>query len=488
MASFQDSIRTFINDKLNNATNNPLVQSGTTFKLYNRYEVEDQDFYDFVLDSIDWNTEGSTGVPANNVVVEYEDKEHNTQLGQYTLEQVEYIPCILEAFTGEFQPLEFVRNVSYTIPLTFYINETFNRKLENKIIEAVEIFQDKIRGKIELIYNHSVLINHSDITPLTGIIDFNGTIFREYQVILYMDAIQTILPTKETQPFFGNQIEYRLKIDGVLLLNNVPQKFRVYPVAVNSVRSNEIHMFQKFSTTETNEYEMQSIPNESAFTIELTFLYTGDSFTKFLYQQRYEQEELRKVTLEVKYPAMVGDTQYPVEKDFIIESIGGSESVGEKILLTMVLRPVSDIYTVDYVPEVEEPTEPIEPEEPTEPEEPVSPPLESSTLTVTVQNVGGTNVYFIDGVEKPELSLLTNNIYVFDQSHTSNTNHPIAFKDLSSAQLPYTQGVVSTGTPGTAGAKTTFTVPPNVPSILRYYCTVHGNAMGNTITFTFGGL
>jgi hypothetical protein len=103
-------------------------------------------------------------------------------------------------------------------------------------------------------------------------------------------------------------------------------------------------MFQKFSTSTNNEYEMKSIPNESAFTIELTFLYTGDAFSKFLYQQRYEQEELRKVTLEVKYPAMIGDTQYPIENEFIIESIGGTESVGEKILLTMVLRPVSEVF------------------------------------------------------------------------------------------------------------------------------------------------
>lgn len=344
MASFQDFIRLFLQEKLNNATNNPLVQSGTVFKLYNRYEIENQDFYDFVLDSIDWDTEGSTGVAADNVVVEFEGEEYNTQLGEYTLEQINYIPSIIESFMGEFQPLNFIRNVSYTIPLTFYINETFNRELDNKIIEAVEIFQDKIRGNAQIIYNHNVLLNHSDITPLTGIVDFNGTIFREYQVMIYMEAVKTVLPANSTTPFFGNEIEYRLTIDGVFVTNNVPTKFRVHPVGVTTVRSNELHMFQKFNTINTDEYEMKSIPNESAFTVELTFLYTGDSFTKFLYQQRYEQEEPVKVNLEVTYPSMVGDTQIPISNDYLIESIGGTESVGDKIMLTIVLRPVSEVF------------------------------------------------------------------------------------------------------------------------------------------------
>lgn len=342
MPSFQDSIRVFLNGKLNNETNNPLVQSGTTFKLYNRYEIEEQNFYDFVLNSIDWEDTNTNS--ENNVVVEFEGQEYNTQLGQYNLQQVEYIPCIIESFMGEFEPLKFIRNVAYTIPVTFYINETFNRELNNKIIEAVEVFQDKIRGQVELIYDHNVLLNHSDITPLTGVIDFNGTVFREYQVIIYMDAIKTVLPTNTIQPFFGNEIEYRFTIDGLFIQNGTPQKFRVYPVAVSSVRSNELHMFQKFNTTVTDQYEMKSLPNESAFTIELTFLYTGDSFTKFLFLERYAQQEPRTVVLEVKYPVMAGDTQTPIEREYVIESIGGNESVGDKITFTMILRPVSEVY------------------------------------------------------------------------------------------------------------------------------------------------
>ena len=70
--------------------------------------------------------------------------------------------------------------------------------------------------------------------------------------------------------------------------------------------------------------------------------------------------------------------------------------------------------------------------------------------------------------------------YVFDQSAGTNINHPLRFKDASGAS--YTDGVVVTGTPGQAGAKVEFTVPAGAPDSLRYYCSVHGNAMGNTIT------
>ena len=59
-------------------------------------------------------------------------------------------------------------------------------------------------------------------------------------------------------------------------------------------------------------------------------------------------------------------------------------------------------------------------------------------------------------------------------------NHPLRFKDGDGNT--YSNGVVVTGTPGQAGAKAEFTVPSDAPSSLRYYCTVHGNAMGNTIT------
>ncbi len=104
------------------------------------------------------------------------------------------------------------------------------------------------------------------------------------------------------------------------------------------------------------------------------------------------------------------------------------------------------------------------------------------TYTVTVTNPGSGNVFVLDGSNAPTISLFRGNTYIFDQSDSSNTGHPIAFKD--SGGSAYTTGISSTGTPGSSGAKTTFEVASDAPSSLRYYCTVHGNGMGNTITVT----
>ena len=104
----------------------------------------------------------------------------------------------------------------------------------------------------------------------------------------------------------------------------------------------------------------------------------------------------------------------------------------------------------------------------------------SKTYTVTVANVGGVNIFRLDGVNNPAITLTRGFTYIFDQSDSSNATHPLAFKNGSSA---YTTGVTVTGTAGQAGAKVTFVVPDDAPATgLRYYCTTHGNAMGNTIT------
>jgi len=105
---------------------------------------------------------------------------------------------------------------------------------------------------------------------------------------------------------------------------------------------------------------------------------------------------------------------------------------------------------------------------------------ESVTRNVTVQNVSGQNYFFIDTIQAPTLTLEKGKTYIFDQSNNTNTNHPLAFKDASGN--PYTTGITSTGQAGQAGANVTYVVPPDAPSSLRYYCTVHGNNMGNTIT------
>ena len=98
------------------------------------------------------------------------------------------------------------------------------------------------------------------------------------------------------------------------------------------------------------------------------------------------------------------------------------------------------------------------------------------TYVVTV--AGG--VFVLDGVNNPAIEMFRGNTYIFDVSDSSVAGHPLAFKDGSGNS--WTTGVTTTGTAGQAGAKVTFEVPSTAPSSMRYYCTVHGNSMGNTIT------
>lgn len=97
--------------------------------------------------------------------------------------------------------------------------------------------------------------------------------------------------------------------------------------------------------------------------------------------------------------------------------------------------------------------------------------------------VSGGNAFVLDGTTKPQLTLLKGFTYVFDTSDNTNSGHQIAFKEGAGGSA-YTTGVTNTGTLGQAGSKTTFVVPANAPDALYYYCTSHGEGMGNTITTT----
>jgi hypothetical protein len=100
-----------------------------------------------------------------------------------------------------------------------------------------------------------------------------------------------------------------------------------------------------------------------------------------------------------------------------------------------------------------------------------------TTKTFVVEVVGG--VFQIDGVSRPALTFHESQTYIFDQSHVSNTGHPIAFAEAVNGGTPYATGVTSVGTPGQAGAKTTFKVSVGAPSNLFYYCVNHPSTMGS---------
>jgi hypothetical protein len=110
--------------------------------------------------------------------------------------------------------------------------------------------------------------------------------------------------------------------------------------------------------------------------------------------------------------------------------------------------------------------------------------VQTFNITTVPNPAGAGAIYQVDGVNNPILNLVRGGIYTFIQSNSSNTNHPIAFKDSNGSV--YTVGVVSTGVPGQPGAQTVFTVAANAPTALRYFCITHGNNMGNTITVAGG--
>jgi hypothetical protein len=100
----------------------------------------------------------------------------------------------------------------------------------------------------------------------------------------------------------------------------------------------------------------------------------------------------------------------------------------------------------------------------------------SNVIPVTVVNDGG-NKYAFNGVTAPTLSLNRGELYRFDLSDATNDGHPFAFRLLD--DTAYTVGVTTVGTAGNTGAYVDFDVNFATSASLRYYCTSHGNGMGN---------
>ena len=94
-----------------------------------------------------------------------------------------------------------------------------------------------------------------------------------------------------------------------------------------------------------------------------------------------------------------------------------------------------------------------------------------STLvkTVTVSSVGGSNKYFIDGVQQDTLDLYEGNTYIFN--HPSA--HPFRFSTDSGNSNAYTTGVTVN-----SSTQVTIVVASDAPT-LYYYCSSH-SGMGGT--------
>ena len=103
----------------------------------------------------------------------------------------------------------------------------------------------------------------------------------------------------------------------------------------------------------------------------------------------------------------------------------------------------------------------------------------AENIAVTVVNDGGVNKFAFNGVTAPAITLVKGFTYTFDVSSGTVSGHPLAFKD--SGGSAYTTGVTVNGSAGTSGANVVIVVPTTGTMPARYYCTTHGNAMGNTI-------
>ena len=106
--------------------------------------------------------------------------------------------------------------------------------------------------------------------------------------------------------------------------------------------------------------------------------------------------------------------------------------------------------------------------------------------TITYAVTVATAKFLIDASgPTTKLTFRDGDTYTFDQSHSSNAGHILQFSITSnnSGSAEYTTGVTKTGTPGSAGAKTTIVTSSSTTDTLYYYSSgggTYGSEFSNT--------
>tara|TARA_X000000950_G_scaffold270865_1_gene351216 strand:- start:11878 stop:19314 length:7437 start_codon:yes stop_codon:yes gene_type:complete len=106
-------------------------------------------------------------------------------------------------------------------------------------------------------------------------------------------------------------------------------------------------------------------------------------------------------------------------------------------------------------------------------------------INITGQGIPISNKFFIDGVQHPTLTLLSENTYKFDVSDFSNLGHILRFSLMDdgthNAGSEYTDGVIRKGDPGSAGAHVILTTNSYMKRTLHYYGSSQAS-MGSSFT------
>jgi hypothetical protein len=109
----------------------------------------------------------------------------------------------------------------------------------------------------------------------------------------------------------------------------------------------------------------------------------------------------------------------------------------------------------------------------------------SHRYNTTDNPTASTNSFIIDTLEAPYLELIAGKTYIFDQSDSTNSGHPLEFYTDAIKTTQYTTGVTVTGTAGTSGSTIELVTTYETPCILYYQCANH-IMMGNQVNIIGG--